>query len=108
MPPSATTSKPQPPRLGEGTSLPCVAPLLITTVTVPTLSLLCLWGPFQCRGWLGGSKAAAWGHLGQTQARYNEGQEPYLCRASLGLTPCTPAPVAPQNRQLLTKSCSPS
>lgn len=37
MPPSAPTSKPQPPWLGEGTSLPCVAPLLITAVTVPIL-----------------------------------------------------------------------
>lgn len=74
----------------------------------PALCPSCVWGPFQCRGWLGGSKAAAWGRPGQTQARYNEGQELYLCRAPLGLTACTPAPVAPQNHQLLTNSCSPS
>lgn len=70
--------KPQLPQLGEGTSLPCVAPLLVTS-PCPS-SLLCL-GTTPGQGWLGGSKAAAWGRPGQTQARYNEGQELYLCRA---------------------------
>lgn len=101
MPPSATTSKPQPPWLGEGTPLSPLTAHPNGDRPYPS-SLLCMWGPFQCRGWLGGSKAAAWGHLGQTQARYNEGQEPYLCRASLGLTPCTQHLWHPK-----TVSCSP-
>lgn len=40
MPPSAATSEPQLPRLGEGTSPPCMAPLLSTSPR--PLSLLCL------------------------------------------------------------------
>lgn len=82
--------------------MPCVAPLIINSPCPP--SLLCLWGPFQCRGWLGGSKAAAWGRPGQTQARYNAGWELYLCRAPLGLTACTrgtPKPPA-AHQQLLS------
>lgn len=98
MPPSAATSQPRLPQLGEGTSLPCVAPLLATS-PCPS-SLLCL-GTTPVQGWLGGSKAAAWGRPGQTQARYNEGQELYLCRADT-LHPSTcGTPKAPAVHQQL-------
>lgn len=58
MPPSAAKSQPQLPQLGEGKSLPCVAPLLVNS-PCPS-SFLCLWdhssagdgweGPRQQRG----------------------------------------------------------
>lgn len=98
------------PRLGKDMSVPHVAPLhTVDGDNSRPCSRPCArrdhpW----CRRQLGGSKAAAWGSPGQTQARYNESQKSCLRGASttaaLGLPPFIPAPAAPQNRQLLTSS----